>query len=133
MDSELTFGMNAFDEPEVLTGTKAKAKQLIRLLFLEKGIHRGAPSMGIDILSYRFMLMDADSISKLKAEILNQCQTFLPNLVVTDVEIVRTGHTTQSIGFRLDDTEGSTDIIMSLGQSASDTRFTVVQNGKTII
>ncbi len=125
MVSEITFKLNNFNEPEILEGVTANAKQLIRLLFLEKGIHRSAPTMGIDINKFRFMTMDEDSLATLKSEILTQCQTYLPELMVTEVDVMRTGQSSISIGFRLSQ---NTDIIIQLGQTVGDTQFTIVSN-----
>ena len=89
---EYLLSINEFVQPKVLTGNQAAYTDIIRLFLLEPGTNQTHPEMGIGIRS-RYRFSDVTEISTLQREAQEQIQTYLPNLLVMDVQIQTYGTT----------------------------------------
>lgn len=89
---EYLLSINEFIQPKVLSGNQAAYTQIIRLFLLDPGTNQTHPDMGIGIRS-RYRFSDTSQISTLQEEAKVQMQTYLPNLLTTDVEIDTYGTT----------------------------------------
>lgn len=105
---EYTLSVNEFLQPKVLSGESAAFISIMRLFLLEPGTIQTHPDMGIGIRS-RYRFSDTADIGKLKQDIKDQIRTYLPNLVVIDVQVETYG-TSLAIFISSDD-----DIIYALG------------------
>ena len=83
---EYLLSINEFVQPKVLKGESAAFADILRLFLLEPGTNQTHPNMGIGIRS-RYRFSDNSEISKLKQEVKDQMETYLPNLLVMDVQV----------------------------------------------
>ena len=83
---EYVLSINEFVQPKVLKGESAAFIDIIRLFLLEPGTNQTHPDMGIGIRS-RYRFSDTSEISTLKQEVKSQIETYLPNLLVMDVQV----------------------------------------------
>ena len=83
---EYLLSINEFVQPKVLKGESAAFADILRLFLLEPGTNQTHPNMGIGIRS-RYRFSDTSEISKLKQEVKDQMETYLPNLLVMDVQV----------------------------------------------
>lgn len=89
---EYLMSINEFVQPKVLKGEQAAYTDIIRLLLLEPGTNQTHPDMGIGIRT-RYRFSDSSEISDLQAEVKSQMNTYLPSLMVMDVQIQAYGTT----------------------------------------
>lgn len=89
---EYVLSINEFMQPKVLSGDQAAYTDIIRLFLLDPGTNQTHPDMGIGIRT-RYRFSDASEISKLREETKIQMQTYLPNLLIMDVQIETYGTT----------------------------------------
>ncbi len=92
MLKEYLLSLNEFVQPKVLKGTSAAFADILRLFLLEPGTNQTHPEMGIGIRS-RYRFSDTSEISTLRQEVKNQMETYLPTLLVMDVQIETYGNT----------------------------------------
>ena len=90
--TEHLLSINEFVQPKVLKGEEAAYTDIIRLFLLDPGTNQTHPKMGVGIRS-RYRFSDTSDINKLKSEVQNQIKTYLPNLLVTDVQVQTYGTT----------------------------------------
>lgn len=83
---EYLLSINEFVQPKVLKGESAAFADILRLFLLEPGTNQTHPKMGIGIRS-RYRFSDTSEINKLKQEVKDQMETYLPNLLVMDVQV----------------------------------------------
>ena len=79
--------LNNFGMPKVYDGTNAAYVKLIQLILLDRGKFQSHPTMGVGLRSrYRFN-NDENMLYDLKADITNQIERFLPELVGSDITL----------------------------------------------
>lgn len=83
---EYLLSINEFVQPKVLKGDSAAFIDILRLFLLEPGTNQTHPDMGIGIRS-RYRFSDTSEIGKLKQEVKDQIQTYIPNLLIMDIQI----------------------------------------------
>ena len=84
--TELLLSINSFDNPTQLTDVKAWAQLMTNLIFLEPGTYPSMPAMGVGIESYQYDFMD-EAFPELNAAIINQQQTYLPDIPLEAVSL----------------------------------------------
>lgn len=89
---EHLLSINEFVQPKVLKGESAAFADILRLFLLEPGTNQTHPDMGIGIRS-RYRFSDASEIGTLRQEVQKQIQTYLPELLIMDIEIETFGDT----------------------------------------
>lgn len=89
---EYLMSINEFVQPKVLKREQAAYTDIIRLLLLEPGTNQTHPDMGIGIRT-RYRFSDSSEISDLQTEVKSQMNTYLPSLMVMDVQIQAYGTT----------------------------------------
>lgn len=89
---EHLLSINEFVQPKVLKGESAAFTDILRLFLLEPGTNQTHPDMGIGIRS-RYRFSDASEIGTLRQEVQKQIQTYLPELLIMDIEIETFGDT----------------------------------------
>ncbi len=89
---EQLLSINEFMQPKILKGESAAFTDIIRLFLLEPGTNQTHPEMGIGIRS-RYRFSDTDEISVLKQEIKTQMETYLPTLLIMDIQVETYGTT----------------------------------------
>jgi len=83
---EQLLGLNVFNKPAELAGKTAWPRLVLNLLFLRKGTYPSIPRMGIGIQDYEYEYLDS-AIASLQEEIESQCQTYLPELPITQIKV----------------------------------------------
>lgn len=83
---EYLLSINEFVQPKVLKKDQAAYTDIIRLFLLEPGTNQTHPEMGIGIRT-RYRFSDTSEITKLKQEVKDQLEIYLPNLLTMDVQI----------------------------------------------
>ena len=94
--SEPVLEINSFDKPKELSGVNAWSQMMTNLLFLKPGSYPSIPEMGIGIEDYQYEFTDT-AISELSAKITTQQQKYLPDIPLSDVQIIKTEHQGQPI------------------------------------
>ena len=89
---EYLLSINEFVKPKVLKDAQATYTSIIRLFLLEPGTNQTHPEMGIGIRS-RYRYSDTADVAALRQETKTQIQTYLPNLLTTDIQIKTYGTT----------------------------------------
>ena len=89
---EQLLSINEFMQPKILKGESAAFTDIIRLFLLEPGTNQTHPEMGIGIRS-RYRFSDTDEISVLKQEMKTQMETYLPTLLIMDIQVETYGTT----------------------------------------
>jgi hypothetical protein len=87
---ESSLSINEFNKPLRYEDDYAKAILIVRLIILNPGENIYHPLMGIGITKRRYTLMDGTQ--ELEEEISKQIQTYLPELLNTNVEVVYKDH-----------------------------------------
>lgn len=98
---EYMFSINDFKEPENITGKRAIATLLVRLILMEPGKDPLHPTMGVNVRKYRYGL---NNVEELRREVKNQIETFLPCYQNASVDIKVTKEKTCNIEITIDDT-----------------------------
>lgn len=98
---ECTLSLNPYHEPLVLEGSAAIYNKIIELLLLTPGTIQTRPNMGIGLRT-RYRFSEADKVDELRNDVKKQIQTYLPELLMTDVDI-RTYGTTLIIMIKSDE------------------------------
>ena len=75
-----------FNNPKVLTGKDAISQLLVHLILLEPGTYAARPQMGIGLVS-RYRAMSEDDLDKLRNDIKNQIEQYLPEFAGCRVEV----------------------------------------------
>ena len=96
--AELTFDINAFNENLELSGIRAWTREILRILFMEKGTMPSDPNMGCNITQESY-----NDIQTLKNTVKNYAETqirlYLPDipfmelLVYSEDELIDNGNT----------------------------------------
>ena len=89
---EQLLSINEFMQPKILKGESAAFTDIIRLFLLEPGTNQTHPEMGIGIRS-RYRFSDTDEMSVLKQEIKTQMESYLPTLLIMDIQVETYGTT----------------------------------------
>ena len=97
---EYLFSINDFKEPDTITGKRAIATLLVRLILMEPGKDPLHPTMGVNIRKYRFGL---NNVEDLRREVQSQIDTFLPCYQNASVEIKVTPQKTCNIEITIND------------------------------
>jgi len=83
---EYTLSVNDFSQPKILSNQDSTCVKIMELILLEKGVYQTRPDMGVGIVS-RYRYASPDSASYLKSDIQTQMETYLPELIATDIEV----------------------------------------------
>lgn len=101
---EHVLSLNDFGMPKVFDENDSAYIAIIRLLLLEPGKFQSHPEMGVGIKSrYRYNT-DDDFLVTLQNDINNQINKYLPELISTNVTVIKRG---QVLGIIIDTTDGS--------------------------
>lgn len=101
---EYLLSTTAFKEPAIVTGKKAVATMISRIIMMEPGTNPLHPTMGVGLASkYRFLSSPTIETS-LKNDIARQIEQFLPNYQLANVELVYNEDKTVDINIQVDDT-----------------------------
>ena len=103
---ELTFQVNDFRQPKVLTNYYQVAKRLQNLVLMKKGTMPNDYDMGLDINSYRFEYRNDKTQNLIKSDLQVQIDKYLPDIPVSNFEIL---FKTIKILFEKESTEGFSD------------------------
>lgn len=86
---EYTLSVNSYNRPLILEKEDAICAKLIEIILLEKGIYLTRPDMGLGIVS-RYRFSAADELETFKADLNSQIETYLPELIVTEIDVTMT-------------------------------------------
>lgn len=78
--------IDEFNRPRTITGREAIGTILTHLILLEPGTYSNRPSMGVGLVS-RYRYNDRKSLDKLKEDIKEQIDIYLPEFQGVDVNI----------------------------------------------
>ena len=120
---ELTFQVNDFRQPKVLTNYYQVAKRLQNLVLMKKGTMPNDYDMGLDINSYRFEYRNDKTQNLIKSDLQVQIDKYLPDIPVSNFEILfktMDDYVTVYIGFSFTDYSGSKSVILSFDMSSTN-------------
>lgn len=96
--------LNEFNRPKVFNASDSAYVHIIQLILLEPGKYQSHPKMGVGIRSrYRYNNHD-NFIVDLKADIKNQIESYLPELVNVNVTLT---HNNGVLGIVIDTSTGT--------------------------
>lgn len=75
-----------FNRPKILKGREAISTLLIHLILLEPGTYPSRPEMGVGLIS-RYRYNDEESMKKLKQDIEDQVNLYIPEFNSVNVDI----------------------------------------------
>ena len=88
---EPCLSIDEFNKPLILRGKDAISTLLIHLILLEPGTYSNKPGMGVGLVS-RYRYNDEQSLEKLKTDIKNQVDAYLPEFDAVDVNVYMDRH-----------------------------------------
>ena len=100
---EYLLTVDEFSKPQAVEGKSAIALLLSRLIILEPGSDPLHPDMGVGIKKYRFN-SDKDVLTKIRDNISNQIDTYLPTFQGSEIEIGLTDDKILNINITVGDT-----------------------------
>lgn len=83
---ELTFQVNSFELPEMLSKYNAWADLIIKVLMYEKGTFPDTPDLGLGIHKSHYQDLNAYA-TKLKTDLEYQLSTYLPDIPVHSMDV----------------------------------------------
>lgn len=88
---EPCLSIDEFNKPLVLEGKDAISTLLIHLILLEPGTYSTKPGMGVGLVS-RYRYNDEQSLQKLRSDIKDQIDAYLPEFNAVDVNVYMDKH-----------------------------------------
>lgn len=88
---EPCLSIDEFNKPLILRGKDAISTLLIHLILLEPGTYSNKPGMGVGLVS-RYRYNDEQSLEKLKTDIKNQVDAYIPEFDAVDVNVYMDRH-----------------------------------------
>lgn len=88
---EACLSIDEFNKPLILRGKDAISTLLIHLILLEPGTYSNKPGMGVGLVS-RYRYNDEQSLEKLKTDIKNQVDAYIPEFDAVDVNVYMDRH-----------------------------------------
>ena len=79
--------LNEFSRPKVVDGNNALYTNLIYLILLQPGKFQSHPSMGVGLRERYRHSNSEDLLVRLSNDIKDQCERFLPEALIVDVEL----------------------------------------------
>lgn len=76
--------INDFNQPKILEGVEAYYTLIVRLILLNPGVIKSHPEMGVGLVN-KWRFCDVKELSNLEKSIYDQMSTYLPILLVSDV------------------------------------------------
>lgn len=87
MKKDVSFGMDSFGKPKILTAKETVANLITNILYLRPGQLPSMPSVGINIEQYLYAIPEDSTLSNLRELIATQCNSLLPNLGIQGVSV----------------------------------------------
>ena len=87
---EPNFGLDDFGKAKYLNETEALAHAILNLLFGKPGYFPSMPNLGINIQSILYSFWDEINVDQLKAEIVDQCQSFSEYIKTGELDVIKT-------------------------------------------
>lgn len=87
---EPNFGLDYFGKAKYLNETEALANAILNLLFGKPGYFPSMPNLGINIQSILYSFWDEINVDQLKAEIVDQCQSFSEYIKTGELDVIKT-------------------------------------------
>lgn len=82
---ELGIGLDAFQQPIMLSGINAWVQEITNLLFMRKGSFPSCPDMGVDLGSYQYEFTN-NVKKRLRDEIDAQRRIYLPDIPISSLD-----------------------------------------------
>ena len=117
--TELTLGINSFDNPKELNDVAAWSQLMLNLIFLRPGTYPSMPQMGVGIESYQYEFID-EAIDELSAAITTQQQNFLPDIPLAGTKVYKIdsdGQPVLVIQFVFNTNAGTTSTAVAINMS----------------
>lgn len=96
--------LNSFKRPRVLSADDAAYTKIIYLILLTKGKYQSHPDMGVGIRERYRHSNDTDLLMKLRQDIRDQIERYLPEIQIIDVSLKVEDHI---LGIIIDTTNGT--------------------------
>jgi hypothetical protein len=117
--------LNDFNMPKVFNASDSAYVHIIQLILLEPGKYQSHPTMGIGIRSrYRYNNED-NFLDKLKSDITEQIENYLPELTGATVSLTHNDHV---LGIIIDTTTGTYVVAYNSITDTMDAAATYVLN-----
>lgn len=94
---EPNFGLDDFGKAKYLNETEALANSILNLLFGRPGYFPSMPNLGINIQSILYSFWDDVNVDQLKAEIVDQCQSFSQYIKTGELDVIKTYNNNQPL------------------------------------
>ena len=85
---ELTFEVDDYMQPKVVTNLEQIARRIQNLVLMKKGTMPNNYDMGVDINSYRMEYKNENALSAIRTEVSNQIAKYLPGIPTNTMEII---------------------------------------------
>ena len=85
-----TFGLNNFKQTKVLSETETLVNNILMVLFGKPGFYPSVPSLGMNIGQYLYKFADDIDLDAIKAELIHQCNEFLPEVDSGELDVTQT-------------------------------------------
>lgn len=86
MATEYLLSIDDFNKPKVLPEKDSTYILIVRLILTEPGLFQSRPDMGVGLIS-RYRYSDTVDLDKLKTDIRNQMQKYLPNFITNEINL----------------------------------------------
>lgn len=86
--NELTFEVDDYMQPKVVTNLEQIARRIQNLVLMKKGTMPNNYDMGVDINSYRMEYKNENTLSAIRTEVSNQIAKYLPGIPTNTMEII---------------------------------------------
>jgi len=121
--SELGFGLDNFQQQQILSSKDSIVQVLLSLFFMKPGNIPSLPWIGINIRSYLYKFGDDIDAEELKEKIYTQCSSLIPYLNLGAVKAFVANYNQQSLLIIvipiIDDTGTTTDVLFGFGKNSS--------------
>lgn len=120
MINEVTFGVNNFGIPKVLSSKESIAQLFKNILFLVPGQLPSMPHIGINIRKYLTAHVEDEDLSMLKEDIAYQCSDLVPYLDLSGMVITPINYNNRSTIFIMvpvNINDSQDDLIMGISKS----------------
>lgn len=84
--NEYLITVDNYKKPKVIRGNKGNYYMILRLMLMEPGTNPLFPLMGLGLRS-KSRFVDEDQIQELKVKLDQQINTYLPDLIVNNIEM----------------------------------------------
>ena len=95
---DFSFDTSEYGKCKEYSGAGAVILAIKNILLSRPGNYPFTPNLGMDIGKYQFSLLDDDSLSSIKTELLHQINTYIPTISSLNIVVGRVADNENAIG-----------------------------------